>query len=177
MIEYKVKNKYFAAGLDCVKMKGNVGSLFEKFFYGRIFSDYARYEVYPEAENAFKYQVDGDSCVGIWQGEYWGKWMISATRVARYTHSEELCNFIRRGAETLMGYQRADGYLGTYKNSSQIFAPTIEEALAEAGTTNLWNWNIWCRKYTLWGMLECYMLLGDERMLTSSVKMAAGLAL
>ena len=172
MIEYKIKNKYSATPLDSVKMKGYVGSLFEKFFYGRIFSDYAKYEVYPEAENAFKSQIDGESCVGIWQGEYWGKFMISAARVARYTHSDELRDFIRRGAEKLMSYQRPDGYLGTYKNSAQIFPPSKEEALAATGKTNLWNWNIWCRKYTLWGMLECYMLLCDEKMLKSSIGMA-----
>ena len=171
MIEYKVENKYHAVPMDSVKMRGYVGEHFDKFFYGRIFSDYAREEVYPEAENAFKYQIDGDSCVGIWQGEYWGKWMISACRVARYTHSDELRDFIRKGAYTLMGYQREDGYLGTYKNSSEVFAPT-PEAAAKVGSKNLWNWNIWCRKYTLWGMLECYMLLGDEAMLKSAVGMA-----
>ena len=158
--------------MDAVKMNGYVGEHFDRFFYGRIFSDYAKYEVYPEAENAFKNQIDGDTCVGIWQGEYWGKWMISAARVARYTHSEQLRTFIRDGAYRLMSYQRDDGYLGTYKNSAQLFVPTVEQALAATGSTNAWNWNIWCRKYTLWGMLECYMLLGDEKMLQSAVGMA-----
>ena len=172
MIEYKVKNKISSTAQDAVKMEGYVGGLFDKFFYGRIFSDYARREVYPEAEDAFKNQIDGESPVGIWQGEYWGKWMISAARVARYTHSEELRDFIRQGAKKLMSYQRKDGYLGTYKNSAQLFPPTEEEALAATGAKNLWNWNVWCRKYTLWGMLECYMLLGDEKMLRSCVGMA-----
>ena len=171
MVEYKIQNKYRPVPMESVRLQGYLGVHFDKFFYGRIFSDYARREVYPEAEDAFKNQIDGDSCVGIWQGEYWGKWMISACRVARYTHSEELREFIRKGAYQMMGYQREDGYLGTYKNSAQVFAPTPEEALA-IGSRNLWNWNIWCRKYTLWGMLECYLLLGDEAMLESCVGMA-----
>ncbi len=172
MVEYKVKNKFTPAPMDSVRMTGYEGKLFDKFFYGRIFSDYAREEVYPEAEDAFKNQIDGESCVGIWQGEYWGKWIISAARVARYTHSEELREFIRRGAHKLMSYQRDDGYLGTYKNSAQFFLPTKEEAIAAVGAPNLWNWNVWCRKYTLWGMLECYMLLGEKEMLDSCIGMA-----
>ena len=172
MLEYKVKNKFSATPLSEVKMGGYVGELFDKFLYGRIFSDYARLEVYPEAENAFKNQTDGNSIVGSWQGEYWGKWMISAARAARYTHSDELREFIKQGALKLIGYQRADGYLGTYKNSAQLFVPTPEEAIASCGSPNIWNWNIWCRKYTLWGMLECYELIGDERMLRSAVGMA-----
>ena len=146
MIEYKVQNKYRATPLSDVKMNGYTGELFDKFLYGRIFSDYAREEVYPEAENAFKKQTDGDSIVGSWQGEYWGKWMISAARVAKYTHSEELREFIRQGALKLIGYQRKDGYLGTYKNSAQLFVPTAEEAIAACGSPNIWNWNVWCRK-------------------------------
>ena len=119
MIEYKVKNKFRSVPMDSVRMQGDVGVHFDKFFYGRIFSDYARGQVYPEAENAFKNQIDGDTCVGIWQGEYWGKWMIGACRVARYTHSEELRDFIREGAMRMMGYQREDGYLGTYKKQQK----------------------------------------------------------
>ena len=172
MVEYKVKNKFKSVPMDKVKMNGYVGELFDKFFYGRIFSDYAKNEVYPEAENAFKNQIDGQTCVGIWQGEYWGKFMISAARVARYTHSKELCDFIRNGAKKLIGYQREDGYLGTYKNSAQLFPPTEEEARAATGRGNLWNWNVWCRKYTLWGMLECFTLLGDKDFLKSAIGMA-----
>ena len=172
MVEYKVKNKFKAVPIESVQIKGYAGNLIDKFFYGRIFSDYARQEVYPEAEDAFKNQIDDESCVAIWQGEYWGKWMISAARVARYTHSDELREFIRKGASKLISYQRADGYLGTYKDSTRLFPPTEEEAIAAVGAPNRWNWNVWCRKYTLWGMLECYMLLGDENMLTSSIGMA-----
>ena len=172
MVEYKIKNKLKSVPIDSVKINGYAGNLIDKFFYGRIFSDYARKEVYPEAEDAFKNQIDDESCVAIWQGEYWGKWMISAARVARYTHSDELNEFIRRGANKLISYQREDGYLGTYKDSTRLFPPSEEEAIAAVGAPNRWNWNVWCRKYTLWGMLECYMLLGDENMLKSSIGMA-----
>lgn len=172
MVDYKIKNKLTRISLEETKLLGYVGKLADTFFEGRIFSEHARNVVYREAEDAFKNCVDDENAVGIWQGEYWGKWIISAARVARYTGSAELCDFIRNGAEAMMKYQRPDGYLGTYRDSRNFFPPTKEEAIAVTGAATMWNWNIWCRKYTLWGMLECYMLLGDERMLKSCIGMA-----
>ena len=172
MVEYKVKNKIERAPLEGQRVGGYYGDLMDTFFYERITSPHAFENIYKETEDAFKYQRDDEKGVGIWQGEYWGKWIISASRAARYNGSEELREFIRQGARTMMSYQRPDGYLGTYKNSSLLFPCTIEEGLAKLGYAVEWNWNIWCRKYTLWGMLEAYGLLGDEDMLRSARGMA-----
>jgi len=170
-VEYKIKNKLIPTPLESVRMLGYAGELADIFFYERVLSDNAKKKIYREAEDAFLYRVDDSELAAIWQGEYWGKWMISAARVARYTHSEELRDFMREGACRLIGYQREDGYLGTYRNSKNMLMASPEAA----GTDNMnkrLNWNVWCRKYTLWGMLECYMLLGDGKMLESSVRMA-----
>ena len=172
MLDYKVKDLIESARLEDVRVEGFIGDHIDTFFEGRIMSDHARRDVYQECEDAFKYQRDDESGVGIWQGEYWGKWMISACRAARYNHSEELREFIRRGAKKLMTYQREDGYLGTYKNSALVFPCTPEEGMAYIGSPVEWNWNLWCRKYTLWGMLEVYGLLGDRDMLDSAIGMA-----
>ncbi len=172
MLKYKVENMIESARLEDVQVGGYHGALIDTFFEGRIMSKHAREEIYQETEDAFKYQRDDESGVGIWQGEYWGKWMISACRAARYNHSEELREFIRRGAKKLTTYQREDGYLGTYKNSKLVFPCTPEEGKAFIGSPVEWNWNLWCRKYTLWGMLEAYGLLGDRFMLDSSIGMA-----
>lgn len=172
MLAYKVKNKIEPAALSDVKVLGYHGDLIDTFFDGRIMSEHARREVYQECEDAFKYQRDDESGVGIWQGEYWGKWIISACRAARYNHSEELREFIRAGAKKMITFQRPDGYLGTYKNSALLLPCTIEEGIAKLGYAVEWNWNIWCRKYTLWGMLEAYGLLGDAEFLASARGMA-----
>ncbi len=172
MVAYKVNNKISTAELSDVKVGGYHGALMDSFFDGRIMSEHAREVVYRETEDAFKYQRDDESGVGIWQGEYWGKWIISAARAARYNGSAELREFIRRGAKKLITYQREDGYLGTYKNSGLVFPSTVEEGLAALGVAVEWNWNIWCRKYTLWGMLEAYRLLGEREMLDCAVGMA-----
>lgn len=172
MIQYKISNVIKRPELSDVKLGGYVGTLADTFFEGRIFSDYARNTVYREAEDAFKNQVDDKTVVGYWQGEFWGKWIISAARVARYTCSKELCDFIHRGAHKLMEYQREDGYIGTYKNSANFFAPDPEVSRREVGVPLNWNWNIWCRKYTLWGLIEAYTLTEDEKILSSCIKMA-----
>ena len=172
MVEYKVKNKIERAPLEGQRIGGYYGDLMDTFFYERITSPFAFEKIYKETEDAFKYQRDDEKGVGIWQGEYWGKWIISASRAARYNGSAELREFIREGARTMMSYQRPDGYLGTYKNSALLFPCTIEEGLAKLGYAVEWNWNIWCRKYTLWGMLEAYALLGDADMLASARGMA-----
>ena len=80
MLEYKVKNKIEPASLSDVKVLGFLGDHIDTFFEGRIMSKHARDEVYFETEEAFRLQRDDESGVGIWQGEYWGKWIISADR-------------------------------------------------------------------------------------------------
>ena len=78
MLDYKVHNKIKSAALEDVKVEGFYGDLIDLFFDSRIMSSHGRDEVYQETEDAFKYQRDDAKGVGIWQGEYWGKWIISA---------------------------------------------------------------------------------------------------
>ena len=175
MISYKIDNTMKKAELGDVRLRGYVGKHTEHFINTRKLSDYGRDEVYPEAEGAFRSKIDDElGAFGIWQGEYWGKWAISAARSARYLGSEELTDLVRRGAETMMSYQDESGYLGTYRDRRNFFLPT-QEYVEKLGLPARWNWNIWCRKYTLWGMLEAYELVGDKRMLDSARRMADAL--
>ena len=171
MKDYVVKDLLTPVSLEMVQIKGKIGALMNTFFRERVQSDFAQNTIYKETEDAFRRQEDEDGVVGIWQGEYWGKWMISAARVSRYLHDDKLKDFIMQGTYNLMEMQREDGYIGTYKNSANVFAPDIEKARAQ-GYGSCWNWNIWCRKYTLWGLLECYDLLKDTKMLQSAIRLA-----
>ena len=74
-----VHNKINPSELSDIKVKGYVGELMERFFYNRITSDYAKNVIYKEAEDAFKNKVDDAAIYGIWQGEFWGKLIISAS--------------------------------------------------------------------------------------------------
>ena len=153
-----------------VKVRGHVGKVQDRFFANRIFSDFAKNEIWKEARDAFAYP-DDDVCnkpAGMWKGEFWGKLMISACRVAEYSGDTDLEAFLRDEAHRLVKFQRADGYLGTYVNAEWVMPPDTNEAQRVFGWPCYWNWNLWCRKYTLWGLLACYRLSGDKDILRAA---------
>jgi len=176
MKEYKVKDLLTEAGMEDVRINGKIGALMDTFFRERVLSDFAKNTIYKETEDAFRNQIDDESGIyGIWQGEYWGKWIISAVRVSRYYHHEELKSFIRQAAHNLIKLQREDGYIGTYKDSANVFPADAKKAEAVLGWKCTWNWNVWCRKYTIWGLIEAYQLTKDEKILNGATGVASQL--
>ena len=69
---------------------GAVGRKMTALFQTRFMSDEARTAIYDEAENAFKTHFDDlhAPIFGWWQGEYWGKTMLSAAEVYSLTKDE-----------------------------------------------------------------------------------------
>ena len=169
-MNYTLQDRVSPAPLGSVKLGSISKIISDTFFEERIFCDFAKDVIYQEAEDAFVNQVDDEMLIGIWQGEFWGKWIISAAEVCKMTGNEKLRRFIQNAAHKLLGYAREDGYLNTYKNSLNVFRVDRDEAKAKCGMRVDWNWNIWCRKYTLWGLLECYELTGDEAILQGAVR-------
>ena len=171
-MEYTVNNRIRPAVLGETQLGGLSKTLSDRFFEERIFSDFARNVIYKEAEDAFKNQLDDELYYGIWQGEFWGKWVISAAEVCKYTGREELRTFLQNAAHKLLTYAREDGYLNTYKDSLNVFQVDPIEAKKRTNQAKNWNWNIWCRKYTLWGLLSVYELTGDREILTGAARLA-----
>lgn len=173
---YKKENILEKTPLENVELRGYTKSLMDVFFEKRIFSDFGKNVVFKEAEDAFSNCTDDSTSVGLWQGEFWGKWVIGAARVCRYAKDKELKRFLHSAALRLISFQRENGYIGTYKDSENFMSPPPSQAVInETGWECDWNWNIWCRKYTLWGLLECYDLTGDEKILTACVRLADNL--
>ena len=172
-IEYKIKNLVSPSELGESRLLGGIGEKFDRVIFERLSGEYARTEIFGEAESAFETCVDDEKApIGIWQGEFWGKQMISACRAYRYNGDESLEKFITDSCYRIMSHQREDGYLGTYKNEKQIFHTSKYNGRKIMGWDCEWTWNIWCRKYTLWGLLEAYEVTGDERILDSAVRSA-----
>lgn len=170
-VDYKIKNSVNPCKLSNVKLGGRIGEKYDKVIYERLTSEYAVKEVFGECESAFVNCVDGDDApVGIWQGEFWGKQILSACRAYKYNGDEKLRNFIKESVYRVMSHQRDDGYLGTYKDEKQIFSVSTEIGYKKRGWDCDWTWNIWCRKYTLWAMLEAYEILQDKKILNSCEK-------
>ena len=152
------------------KVRGHVQEIQDRFLQNRVLSEYARKEIWKEARDAFAHPDDDvfNKPAGMWKGEFWGKLMISASRVAEYTGDEDLKRFLREEAHRLIAFQRPDGYLGTYVNAEWVTPPDTNETSRVIGWPCDWNWNLWCRKYTLWGLLSCYRLTGDKAILAAA---------
>lgn len=175
MTAYKVNNKINPPKMKNMKLKGDIEHQFDNLIFNRINSYYARNVVYRECEDFFREKEDDKLSYGLWRGEFWGKWVICASRVARYTNDDELKEFIRKGALSLISTAREDGYIGTYVDSKKMFAADPEVTVNEIGWRCEWNWNVWCRKYTLWGLLEAYMLTEDKAILEGADRHASQL--
>ena len=170
MISYKINNRFTPPTPGKLRLTGKIAGQMETFFRERVTSDYARDVILAECEEQFRLRNDDETAVGYWRGEFWGKWVISGCRVARYERNEKLKETLRGTALNLIGTADPDGYIGTYRDKTNFMAPDPEETRKIVGWRCDWNWNLWCRKYTLWGMLEIYDLTDDERILSAAKK-------
>ena len=171
-MEYRITDRIRPFPLSSVRLTGKIGELAERLFDRRIVSDYAKNVVYRETIDAYRDRIDdADRVIGLWQGEYWGKWVIGAVRAARYTGDSELAEFVRQAAHELISLRDPDGCISTYRDTAFFSAAPEAEVIRTLGRRCDWNWNIWCRKYTLWGLLETYDLTGDAAILDAAEKL------
>lgn len=168
MLPYKIKNKLEAPILGDLRFGGSISEQMEGFFTERVRSDFARGTILAEAEIQFSKRDDDATAVGYWRGEFWGKWIISACRAARYERDEKLKQTILDSALRIISTADEDGYIGTYADKTNVLAPDPRLTRPVVGWDCVWNWNLWCRKYTLWALIEVYQLTEDERILTAA---------
>lgn len=154
---------------DRVRLGGRVGAKAEELFESRLLGWRGRTDYFDETLRAFETHFDDrhprsadlhrsqPQPDGLWQGEYWGKTMLSYCALARYSGRSDVREIVRaRTHELIRRFQREDGYLCTYENPDFVVG---------------WNWNVWSRKYTMWALIEAYDLLGDSDLLDAAVKM------
>ena len=151
-----------------VRLKGYPALKMNDLFHQRAASKFAQENVFSEARRAFVERDDDErGCGGLWRGEFWGKQMLSAARVADYLQDPQLTQFIVDECHRMIDLQDPDGYLGSYADKDRI-ALHGEEAV-KAKSMYGWQpvWNIWNRKYAMWGMLMAYKTTGDKQILAS----------
>ena len=158
--------------LKNTRIQGQIGAKLDKFMYERCLSDFAQKVVVREAREAFAHPDDDvfNAPVGMWKGEFWGKLMISSARVAEYVDDPAFKEFLRAEAHRLMKYQKPDGYLGTYIDPTFVVPKDPEFAKKAVGWASDWCWNLWCRKYTMWGLLMIYKTTGDREILDAAAR-------
>ncbi len=91
----------------------------------------------------------------LWQSEFWGKWIQSATAAYDYNHDPELIEIIKNAVSGLLETQMSNGYIGNYSDAAALR-----------------QWDIWGRKYTLLGLLASYDLTGDKNTLNAAMRVA-----
>ena len=170
-VDYKAKNKMADLPLSSLSLDNEIGSRFDRFVYERTSSGFAIREILREAERGYADKFDDEHGAGMWRSEFWGKLVISAARVARMKNDESLKAELAESVKRVLAYQQEDGYLSTYLNRKNIFGSNTDDPTwSLAGWDS--NWNIWGQKYTLWALLECYMLLEDEGILKAAARLA-----
>ncbi len=136
------------------------------FIAERMLSRHAQRDVFGEARLAFKLRDDDwRGHGGVWRGEFWGKLMLGTARVAQYLEDPALIAFVRDECHRLMAFQDPDGYLGSYADKTLVAITDPETTRRLYGWCPVWN--IWNRKYAMWGMLEAWRATGDESILDS----------
>lgn len=159
----KISDRLTPTPMGSWSFREHLGDRIRTILDQRIASDQARLEIHPELVETLHDRVDDviRPGFGMWQGEFWGKWILSAIEAARYLDDGDLKALIAASVDQVLETQDADGYLGTYQDPDFMIPPGGKGP----------NWNIWGRKYTLWGLLAAWELLGDPRILEGAAKM------
>jgi len=100
----------------------------------------------------FRYPTE----VGAWQGEFWGKCMLSAVPYAFWMNDDALKAKIAASVKEVIADQEPSGYIGNYP----------VERRADKG------WDIWGNKYTLLGLLAWHERTGDKEALAAAERLA-----
>ena len=93
-----------------------------------------------------------------WIGEHVGKFLHAAGNMWAYSGDEKLKAKMDRMVRDLIATQEPDGYLGTY-------APDKRFGLFPGA-----DWDVWCHKYCLIGLLAYYQMTGDQPALEAARK-------
>ena len=165
-----VTNRLRLAALSDVRLGGYSGRKLDDIIERRMVSDFARREIFGEAYRAFAERSDDRQWgCGLWRGEFWGKHMLASSRAARYRGDAAFAAFLRGEARKLAALQDDDGYLCTYSDKEFIeMSGRSAKDWCEWGWPS--NWNLWCRKYTMWGLLRVAELTGDEALFSCAAR-------
>ena len=94
---------------------------------------------------------------GLWQTEFWGKFMQAAVPLSRYSQNAALKDKIARGVKGIVAAQLPDGYLGNSSADKRWGDDTLD---------------VWNAKYALMGLLVHCESTGDADALAAARRLA-----
>ena len=121
-----------------VSLQGPLAKTFEAMFKNHVLEQDPVY-----LTECFRERTE----TGLWQTEFWGKYMHSAAPFWTMTKNPVLKAHLDAGIANLLPAQQPDGYLGNY-------APARRSA---KGT-----WDVWGIKYTMMGLMHYYDATGHK---------------
>ena len=161
-----------------VSLGGSVRAKMDAFLAERVFGPEAKGRIHEEAVNAFRTHYDDvrtpeqdaaegwTAGKGLWQGEYWGKSMLAAAAVAEHADDADLKAWLKEKALAFVKeFQRPDGYLCSYRDPFFVGGVTADRPGSE-----VFCWNLWGRKYTMWALLEIARITETPELLTAARK-------
>ena len=151
-----------------VRLEGPLAEKMNRFLRNRVTDGFLRETIFDEARRAFVLRDDDERpWDGQWRCEFWGKSMLSAARVALYRDDADLKRALAAECRRLMATKDADGYIGSYASMTNCSTPPAVVAEHKGGCT---NWNLWNRKYMIWGLLAGHWATGEADVLAAAAE-------
>jgi len=95
-----------------------------------------------------------------WAAEFWGKWATSVFLAQQYRPSNtNIMDIYRQSFNRIIATQKPDGYMGTFTSPDLYF--TV--------------WDVWCRKYTMHGLLAYHDLTQNAKALSALTRLTDNL--
>jgi len=137
------------------------GGRFYKRFHGNVKYVIYQHDYYGrEMLRAYsvRHYSPGKLLELVWDREYGGKWLDSATRTAVNTGNKELLAMVDNFADSLRQLQQPDGYMGIELPNDRVL--------------NGWekDWDIWNQFYAILGLLTHYELRNDQASLDAAFR-------
>ena len=136
---------------DAVELRGELGARIDLCTAKRVWG-------LPRGWEQFVKPFEAGTAPGSWIAEFWGKWFTSAALAYHYQPRDESLAVLRQSTGRIMAAQDAGGYIGTY-----------------TGDARFKMWDVWCRKYTMLGLLAYYDETGDKSALAALGRLADNL--
>ena len=151
-----------------VRLEGRAGLSADRCLNARVYSDWARGDMYEECVNSFRTHWDDSNGHVGWQNEYWGKTMLCFAGAIAYTGDAALADWVKAKTHAFLAeFQKPNGYLSTYGREDFLRGnPDNPDPKTHS------CFNVWGRKYTLWALIEIYRTTGDRAALDGAVKVA-----
>ncbi len=105
-----------------------------------------------ELINIFREEYRRNNKKTDWYGEHAGKWLYTVSQAVARTGNPELKKLLLQTADSLVSFQAADGYLGTY---------SPEQQLSNTSASHQHSWDIWNLSYMTLGLLKLHEYFPD----------------